>query len=748
MALEIFNLPGQRLAVYYDPLSYAAYDHPYDVYRVLRDQAPVYYNERRNLWVLSRHADVSSALRNHEQLINALGNDIDGTHDSYGVGMLVCEDPPRHTVLRDAIRPCFGRRDILAMEDRVREVSLRLIADMRAKGTGDFTAEVALPLAFDTALRFVGAPESDAPYFIEHLRRAMTRTVGKFGLPHDAVAANQESEEHLAAVVEGRRQAIAAGDEEARRDTISRILLSVETEGVYEEEVLGLVHLVLSAATDAPAALLSNCVAVLDKFPALQRHLAEEPGKIPNFVEEVLRYEPAAQNLSRQTRDPLTIHDVTIPADSRVMILTASANRDERVFEDPDYFDVDRVFTPEAKILTFGEGIHSCLGAPLMRLTARVLLETLLDGTEFRIVGTPQRWVKQMVRGFATLPIEFITSAQPLEQVVGAVEHHTTKLTLTAAHRELVTDVRVDRKEIVAEDVVALMLRPVDGEPFPDWEAGAHVDLILSNGSTRQYSLSGDSADTASLRLGILRDAEGSGSSLYVHDHLQVGDVVQVRGPRNNFPLVESPRYLFIAGGIGITPMLPMVRAAEAAGATWQLLYGGRRRASMAFLDELAAYGDRVMVRPQDETGLLDLDGVLGTPQPDTKVYCCGPEPLLNAVEERCTFWPKRSLHVERFAPKALAKPVLATEFEVYLAESDLTVTVPPGRSILEIVEEAGVETLASCREGTCGSCEVPVLEGTPDHRDSVLDEERREANDCMMICVSRSCTPRLVIDI
>ena len=168
----------------------------------------------------------------------------------------------------------------------------------------------------------------------------------------------------------------------------------------------------------------------------------------------------------------------------------------------------------------------------------------------------------------------------------------------------------------------------------------------------------------------------------------------------------------------------------------------------MAFLDELSRYGDRVTVAPQDETGLLDLAGLLGTPQEDTLVYCCGPEPLLNAVEQHCAHWPRRSLHVERFSAKPLTAPARAEAFEVVLGRSELTLTVPPDRSILSVVEEAGIGVLSSCAEGTCGTCETPVLEGEPDHRDSVLDDEERAANDCMMICVSRSCSSRLVLDL
>ena len=339
-----------------------------------------------------------------------------------------------------------------------------------------------------------------------------------------------------------------------------------------------------------------------------------------------------------------------------------------------------------------------------------------------------------------------MTSVAEPKPHVEAVSHHST--TLTLATREFEAEVRVEDKADAAGGVVALTLREVEDRPLPRWEPGAHVDLVLEGAPTRQYSLCGDLDDHHVWRLGILRDAEGSGGSLFVHDRLAVGDTVRVRGPRNNFQLVPSPRYLFIAGGIGITPMLPMITAAEASGSEWELVYGGRQRDSMAFLDELARYGERVSVRPQDESGLLDLDALLGEPRPDTLVYCCGPEPLLVAVEERCHAWPRGSLHVERFNAKPLTEPVLSDSFEVHLAQSELTFTVSPDESILSLVEGAGIGVLSSCAEGTCGTCETPVLEGIPDHRDSVLDEDEQDANDCMMICVSRSCTPRLVLDL
>jgi ferredoxin-NADP reductase len=308
---------------------------------------------------------------------------------------------------------------------------------------------------------------------------------------------------------------------------------------------------------------------------------------------------------------------------------------------------------------------------------------------------------------------------------------------------------RVDRRTTGAEGVVVLDLRAPDATDLPAWAAGAHIDLRLPGGLVRQYSLCGNPADRSVWRVAVLREPESRGGSAHVHDALVEGVEVDVRGPRNHFPLVPAPRYLFIAGGIGITPMLPMIDAAEAAGAAWELHYGGRSRRSMAFLESLEeAAGQQVTLHPQDEVGLIDLDRLLGTPRADTLVYCCGPEPLLLAVEQHCADWPGGSLHVERFAPKDVGEPVRSDTFEVELAASGLSLTVPPEKSVLQAVEEAGVSVLSSCTEGTCGTCETTVLSGPVDHRDSLLTPAEQAANDTMFICVSRAAGPKLVLDL
>jgi ferredoxin-NADP reductase len=321
---------------------------------------------------------------------------------------------------------------------------------------------------------------------------------------------------------------------------------------------------------------------------------------------------------------------------------------------------------------------------------------------------------------------------------------------MSITHNEQDLTLRVKAMTWESEGVLSVHLQQLDGSPLPDWDPGSHLDLKLPGVITRQYSLNSSPTDTTTWRISVLRELVSKGGSQAVHERLRTGDVVDVRGPRNNFPLIESPNYLFIAGGIGITPILPMIEAATASGANWRMVYGGRTRESMAFLTELERYGDAVDVHPQDEMGLLDLPGLLDTPREETLVYCCGPERLLESVEERCTQWPPGALHVERFAAKVRepVDPIDESAFEVFCARSETRVTVPAGKAILECLESAGLSPEYSCREGICGTCETRVLEGVPDHRDSILSDEEKSANDMMMICVGRALSPRLVLDI
>ncbi|CAN7489529.1 PDR/VanB family oxidoreductase [Rhizobium sp. LjRoot30] len=311
-------------------------------------------------------------------------------------------------------------------------------------------------------------------------------------------------------------------------------------------------------------------------------------------------------------------------------------------------------------------------------------------------------------------------------------------------------DARIVEAKLEAEDVVSFVLRAAGGGALPAWAPGAHIDLCLPSGLVRQYSLCGDPAERASYRIAVLRQADGRGGSREVHDGLRVGQTVSIAGPRNAFPLLAAPRYFFIAGGIGITPILPMVEQAQKNGADWRLVYGARSRNRLSFLDRLGRFDEqRVGLRLDEASARIDLDEAVAAARGGAEVYACGPKGLLDALEAR--FADEKlgaRLHIERFAPAAAAVLPDDGSFRVILGRSGGHVDVPVGCSILEALRQAGHDHPCSCEQGFCGTCECRVLDGLPDHRDALLTEQERQAGKVMMPCVSRALTPTLTLDI
>ena len=314
--------------------------------------------------------------------------------------------------------------------------------------------------------------------------------------------------------------------------------------------------------------------------------------------------------------------------------------------------------------------------------------------------------------------------------------------------------VRVRATTWEAEGILGFELVPLAADAsLPAVSAGAHVDLHLPNGLVRSYSLLNDPGETHRYCIGVNRDAHSRGGSQYLHEALRTGAVLTISAPRNNFALDESsPFNVFIAGGIGITPMLGMIARSQALGTPWRLHYAARTRAHAAFLGLLQARGAQpggeLRLNFDQEPGgrLLDLQAVVAELPEGAHVYCCGPLPMLEAYEQATAGLPPARVHREYFA----AKEAAATDggFSVVLARSGKTVPVRAGQTILDCLIEAGVEPTWSCREGICGTCEQRVIDGTPDHRDLVLSEAERAANDRIMVCCSGSRSSRLVLDL
>ncbi|MEU0765387.1 PDR/VanB family oxidoreductase [Streptomyces microflavus] len=304
------------------------------------------------------------------------------------------------------------------------------------------------------------------------------------------------------------------------------------------------------------------------------------------------------------------------------------------------------------------------------------------------------------------------------------------------------------------DEVLEVRLADPTGAELPPWAPGAHLEVRLPSGRVRQYSLCGDPADTRHYRIAALREPAGRGGSVELHTLARAGVALSVRGPRNHFPLVDAPAYLFLAGGIGITPILAMAREADRRGVPFHLVYGGRTRASMAFVDEVTALAaDRVTLLPQDEAGLPDLRALLDATGPGTAVYCCGPTGMIDAVERVCAETDRSGqLHVERFTAgddlEVAFDPAANTEFEVHLARTGATLRVPRDRRMIDVLREVVPGLTYDCEKGYCGACETRVLDGTPEHRDSLLTDEERAAGRSMMICVGRCHSERLVLDL
>jgi ferredoxin-NADP reductase len=310
----------------------------------------------------------------------------------------------------------------------------------------------------------------------------------------------------------------------------------------------------------------------------------------------------------------------------------------------------------------------------------------------------------------------------------------------------------VDRQVVAHDqDVVALTLAAADGRPLPRWHPGSHLDIALPSGRLRQYSLCGDPADSDTYRIAVRRIVDGGGGSIEVHDGLPVGGAVTTHGPRNAFPLTvpgygsPAQRFRFVAGGIGITPILPMLALAQRLGVDWSMVYAGRSLDSLPFIDEVSRFGDRIEIRTDDVKGVPTAAGLLGDCFDGTTVYACGPAPMLTAIRGGLVGRDDVELHFERFA----APPVVdGREFTVSIAATGQEVVVGADETLLAALRRCNVAAPYSCRQGFCGTCRTRVVAGAVDHRDTLLTEPER-ASGMMLVCISRAATgQRLTLDL
>lgn len=712
----------------------------------VRQDTPVFWYEHLNSWIVTSREDCLTVLGDWQVFSSAQNSAAEVPAKHHAVYppelismMIVGQDPPTHTRSRQVAQRGFTKERMERLRPEIEARAHRIIDKLENNGSANLMEEYALELTTQTLMALLGLGYEYDPM----MRQLRDDEAAILSSAHEPLTEPRRTEVWdrfvkanlvLRDIIESRRESDAD-------DIISVMASAKDQDGSYTlpTELIGLhVSEFAMAGADTTAQAMTNAVIFLSQNPEALADAIAEPELWSNVFEETVRRRPSSTFTSRTAMQDVELSGVRISKGDMIFVSLASANTDPEHVDRPFEFDIHR---PNPKDhLAFTSGRHTCLGNPLARTQGATGLKVL----------------------FERLPSLRPTNAEELDFLRMALLPVRRSLNVTwdlaDVERSKSTTVRTLNLQVAArqqasDGVVSLTLAHPDGGDLPQWKAGAHLDVHVPNPDgepfVRQYSLCSDSADPSSYRIGVLRELTGRGGSASVHDLLVEGSTVTVSWPRNNFRLAPSENYVFIAGGIGITPILAMVREAERAGANWELVYGGRTQNSMAFLDELAPYGDRVTLVPQDERGHIDLPGLLGQVRENTLIYACGPEPLLRATESNAAHWSKDSLRVERFVPKVIQTTTADTAFEVEFARSGKTVTVGSDESILEAAEKAGLPVISSCKEGTCGTCETPIVAGEADHRDSILSATEQEANKTMMICISRAngTCPRLVLD-
>ncbi|MGW1027886.1 cytochrome P450 [Streptomyces sp. NPDC002577] len=731
----------------FDAMSDDYYHDPSMHFAKVRDEHPVFWYEWLNAWVVTKRQDVLRVLADWKEFSSS-GNtatiDVppkyrDVVPQGLMSQMIVGMDPDLHTVHRNAALRGFSKDRMEALRPQIEERAHRILDKIENQGSADLMEEYCLELTTQTLLAHLGLGwEHDA--MMRRLRGDMGRVLSSAQeqMPPEIV---DEVWERFASSFAQLQQVVTERRENPGDDFISDMATQRTSDGQY---VLSVPQVALHvcefalAGADTTAQAMANAVLFLGPRRDFVDEALKDPALWANVFEETVRRRPSSPFASRKAMRAMEISGVKISRGDMIWVSLASANTDPAHVERPFEFDIHR--EDPADHLAFTAGRHTCLGQALARVQGAMGLQVLFE----RLPSL--RPADEVPLDFARMALLPVRLSLPVVWDPADVERQKKRV-----KREM--ELVLVGKEAVADGVVALRFAHPDGEALPEWGPGAHVDIrVPVNGGVvvRQYSLSSSPSQPDEWRLGVLREANGRGGSQVLHDTCEVGTRLRLGWPRNNFQFVSSPRYVFVAGGIGITPILPMIEQAEAAGADWELHYGGRTRASMAFLDELEKYGDRVKPVPQDEFGHPDLPGIFATVQAETLVYACGPEPLLHALEGALAHWPAGSLHTERFAPKKALRDLPDAAFEVEFAQTGVRAEVPAGRSVLQVAEAHGITVLSSCKEGTCGTCETRILYGAADHRDSILTAEEQAANDTMMICVSRATEgcPRLVLDL
>ncbi len=753
--------PVSARAAQFDPFEDAYQQDPPEYLRWSREQEPVFFSPGLGYWVVTRYEDIKQIFRDNItfspsialEKITPTGPQANAVLQSYNYGMsrtLVNEDEPAHMPRRRLLMEPFTVQALQHHEPMVRQLTREYVNRFINEGKADLVDQMLWEVPLTVALHFLGVPQED----MDMLRKySIAHTVNTWGRP------KPEEQVAVAHAVGNFWQLAGSILEKMRKNPQQSgwmqygIRMQQQHPDVVPDSYLHSMMMAgIVAAHETTANASANAFKLLLSNRPVWQQICDDPGLIPNAVEECLRHNGSIAAWRRLATRDVEIGGIPIAAGSKLLIVSSSANHDERHFTDADLLDIRRENASDH--LTFGYGSHQCMGKNLARMEMQIFLQeltqrlphmklseqtfTYVPNTSFR--GPEHVWVEWEP---ANNPERY--NPQILNQ------HYPIRLGEPSTHA-LSRQVVVQETEMLTDDIMRIRLAAADGQTLPRWTPGSHIDLVCGElGISRQYSLCSDPADTQVLDIAVLREDAGRGGSAWVHQHLRRGVPLRIRGPRNHFHFDEQAgKVIFIAGGIGITPICAMARVARDRGMDYQIHYCGRSRTSMALLSLLEQqHGQQLHVYAADEGRRADLARLLATPEPNTQIYACGPQRMTDSLKQLCETWPQDALHIEHFH-STLGKldPQKEHAFEAELRQSGLTVTVGAEQTLLQALRAANIDIQSDCEEGLCGSCEVGVLDGEPEHRDVVLTRPERAAGKKMMSCCSRARGKRIVLDL
>jgi cytochrome P450/ferredoxin-NADP reductase len=760
-AVSPTGCPISQHAAAFDPFEGPYHLDPADELKWSRENEPVFYSPKLGYWVVTRYEDVKAVFRDNIlfspsialERITPPPPEAEAILKHYGYAMdrtMVNEDEPAHMARRRVLLESFAPEALEKHKPAVRRLARDYMDRFIDNGKADLVDEMFWEIPLTIALHFLGVGEDD----ISELRQfCIAHTINIWGRPT-------------------REEQLSVADQvgrfwQAANRTLDKMMADPSGDGwmhftirqhlkypdaVPESYMRSMMMAILAAAHETTSNASANAFRLLLSNREAWTEICDNPELIPNAVEECLRRSGSIIAWRRITTADARVGNVDIPKGAKLLIVMASANHDQRHFENPDVIDLYRDNTAEH--LSFGYGSHQCMGKNIARMELRIFIEEFAKRLPHMELVPDQEFTylpNISFRGPSHLWVRWDPKQNPERRDPTILDRNLDFKIGAPARNSIARHMRVADVTRAADGIVRLVLEDPKGRTLPQWSPGSHIDVV-TGGYDRKYSLCGDPNDAKRFEVAILREDDGRGGSRHIHEHVRIGTMLRVRGPKNHFRLDETAaRYVLVAGGIGITPIIAMADRLKHLGKSYAIHYAGRTVAAMAFADRLASdHGDELHLYPKSEGKRMNLPALLreaGNGQ--QQVYACGPERLLTELETLSQSWPQNTLHVEYFtATASLLDPANEISFQVELTDSDLTLDVAADQTLLQALHAAGLDVACECEEGLCGSCEVGVVSGDIDHRDRVLSQAERAQSNRMMACCSRVRSGKLVLSL